>query len=139
METLLGFKLDFWDYATFAVLALLVLAGLISVVWLAGLPGRIAIARKHPDAEAVKMMGYAGFLAAVPWIQAFIWAFKPTDIVDIRRFPAQEAKGIDEEIARLSGKPETTAVKLAEVAKSAPTASKPHDAQSPNQDPKGAS
>ena len=62
METLLGFKLDFWDYATFAVLALLVLSGLISVVWLAGLPGRIAIARKHPDAEAVKMMGYAGFL-----------------------------------------------------------------------------
>ena len=48
MESLLGFKLDFWDYATFAVLALLVLAGLVSVVWLAGLPGRIAIARKHP-------------------------------------------------------------------------------------------
>ena len=48
-------------------------------------------------------MGYAGFLAAVPWIQAFIWAFKPTDIVDIRRFPVAEAKGIDEEIARLKG------------------------------------
>ena len=46
MESLLGFKLDFWDYATFAVLMLLVLAGLITVVWLAGLPGRIAIARK---------------------------------------------------------------------------------------------
>ena len=57
------------------------------------------------------MMGYAGFLAAVPWIQAFIWAFKPTDIVDIRRFPAQEAKGIDEEIARLSGKPVPTPTK----------------------------
>jgi hypothetical protein len=130
METLLGFKLDFWDYATFAVLMLLVLAGLITVVWLAGLPGRIAIARKHPDAEAVKMMGYAGFLAAVPWIQAFIWAFKPTDIVDIRRLPAQEAKGIDEEIARLSGKPEPTA------AKPAPAATKTHDAQTPKQDPK---
>ena len=99
MESLLGFKPDFWDYATFAVLALLVLSGLISVVWLAGMPGRIAIARKHPDAEAVKMMGYAGFLAAVPWIQAFIWAFKPTDIVDIRRFPSAEAQGIDEETA----------------------------------------
>lgn len=115
MESLLGFKLDFWDYATFTVLMLLVLAGLITVVWLAGLPGRIAIARKHPDAEAVKMMGYAGFLAAVPWIQAFIWAFKPTDIVDIRRFPAAEAKGIDEEIARLSDKP-TEAVKPAPAA-----------------------
>ena len=109
MESLLGFKIDFWDYITFAVLMLLVLASLITVVWLAGLPGRIAIARKHPDAEAVKMMGYAGFLAAIPWIQAFIWAYKPTDIVDIRRFPAAEARGIDEEIARLAGKPVASA------------------------------
>ena len=101
MESLLGFKLDFWDYATFAVLALLVLAGLVSLVWLAGLPGRIAIKRKHPDAEAVMLMGYAGFLPLVPWIQAFIWAFKPTDIVDIRRFPKEEAKAIDEDITRL--------------------------------------
>ena len=81
------------------------LGGLAGLVWLAGLPGRIAIARKHPDAEAVKLMGYAGFLMAVPWTQAFIWAFKPTNIVDIRRFPTEEAKGIDEEIARLKGEP----------------------------------
>ena len=105
MESLLGFKIDFWDYAMFGVLFLLVMAGLVSVVWLAGLPGRIAIARKHPDAEAVKMMGYAGFLAAVPWIQAFIWAFKPTDIVDIRRFPREQAIETDKEIARLRGTP----------------------------------
>ncbi len=130
MESLLGFKIDFWDYATFGVLFLLVMAGLVSVVWLAGLPGRIAIARKHPDAEAVKMMGYAGFLAAVPWIQAFIWAFKPTDIVDIRRFPAQEATGIDEEIARLSGRSESTA------AKPAPAPPKASDPESLKQDPK---
>jgi hypothetical protein len=90
MESLLGFKISEWDDATFAVLFLLVLAGLL---------GRIDIARKHPDAEAVKMMGYAGFLATVPWIQAFFWAFKPTDIVDIRRLPAAEARGIDEESA----------------------------------------
>ena len=113
MESLLGFKLDFWDYATFLVLLVCVMTGLVFLVWLAGLPGRIAIARKHPDAEAVQIMGYAGFLVAVPWIQAFIWAFKPTDIVDIRRFPAQEAKGIDEEIARLTGKAPTPDAKSA--------------------------
>jgi len=104
MESLLGFKLDFWDYATFLVLLVCVMTGLFFLVWLAGLPGRIAIARKHPDAEAVMIMGYAGFLVAVPWIQAFIWAFKPTDIVDIRRLPVQEARAVDEDIARLSGK-----------------------------------
>ena len=37
-------------------------------------------------------------------MQAFIWAFKPTDIVDIRRFPREEAKAIDEEIARLKAR-----------------------------------
>ena len=87
-------------------------------------PGRIAIARKHPDAEAVKLMGYAGFLAAVPWIQAFIWAFKPTDIVDIRRLPVQEAKAIDEDIARLSGKPLPTEAKPGETTNPPPDKSK---------------
>ena len=106
---MLEFKLDFWDYATFVVLFLLGIAGFLSAMWLAGLPGRIAIARKHPEAEAVKMMGYAGFLAAVPWINAFIWAFKPTDIVDIRRYPKAEAEAIEEELARLRG--ETSASK----------------------------
>jgi hypothetical protein len=111
VESLLGFKLDFWDYATFVVLFLLVMSALVFLVWLAGLPGRIAIARKHPDAEAVKVMGYAGFLTVVAWMQAFIWAFKPTEIVDIRRFPKEEAKGIDEDIGRLSGKPVPAATK----------------------------
>jgi hypothetical protein len=101
---MLGFTLDFWDYLTFLVLAATGALLLWLLVWLAGLPGRIAIARKHPDAEAVKLMGYAGFLPLVPWIQAFIWAFKPTNIVDIRRYPEAEARAVDEEIARLTGR-----------------------------------
>jgi len=45
-------------------------------------------------------MGWAGLLPTIlPWIQAFIWAFKPTDIVDIRRFPREEAQGLAEEAA----------------------------------------
>lgn len=103
MSTLVGFEIGFWDYVTFAALALVILSAFIFVMWVAGLPGRIAIARKHPEAEAVKIMGFAGFLAVVPWIQAFIWAFKPTDVVDVRSFPPEEAARIDEEISRLSG------------------------------------
>lgn len=100
---MLGFELDFWDYVTFLTLVLAGVAGLVIVVWIAGLPGQIAISRKHPDAEAVRIMGYAGFLPVYPWLQAFIWAFKPTDIIDIRRFPAEEARAIDENIAMLKG------------------------------------
>jgi hypothetical protein len=102
----LGFELDFWDYATFITAALAGAAGLLIYIWIAGLPGRIAIARKHPDAEAVKLMGWAGLLPTIlPWVQAFIWAFKPTDIVDIRRFPKEEARAIEEDIARMTDDP----------------------------------
>ncbi|GGG43229.1 DUF3302 domain-containing protein [Bizionia arctica] len=101
----MGFSLDFWDYVTFIVLALFVLSFLILIFWIAGLPGRIAIARKHPEAEAVKLLGWSGFLTIVPWIQAFIWAFKPTDIIDIRRFPKEEAEKTEEEINRLKENP----------------------------------
>src|SRR5271169_464495 len=101
---MLGFELNFWDYLTFLVIMALVGAFLAIAVFVLGLPGRIAIARRHPDAEAVNLMGWLGFLAVVPWIQAFIWAFKPTDIVDIRRTPREEKEAIEEIIARMSGK-----------------------------------
>ena len=103
---MLGFELDFWDYATFATAFLAGGAGVLTYIWIAGLPGRIALARKHPEAEAVKIMGWAGLLPTIlPWIQAFIWAFKPTDIVDIRRFPKEEAEALEEEASRLKDGP----------------------------------
>jgi len=102
---MLGFSLDFWDYVTFAVLAVAGIGATAVIVLMAGLPGRIAIARKHPEAEAVKLMGYIGFLPVLPWVQAFIWAFKPTDVVDIRRFPKEQREATELEIARLRGEP----------------------------------
>src|SRR5277367_1400568 len=101
---MLGFKLNIWDYLTFAVLLALVAAFLAVAMFVLGLPGRIAMARKHPDADAINIMGWLGFMAVVPWMQAFMWAFKPTDVVDIRYFPRQEQQNIKEEIARLIGK-----------------------------------
>ncbi|WP_395665479.1 hypothetical protein [Methylocella sp.] len=44
----MGSELDFWDDITFAALAFT------GAVFL-GLPGRIAIARRHPEAEAVHL------------------------------------------------------------------------------------
>jgi len=80
----------FWDFITLICLVVVVLGFLTLLVLLLGLPGRIAIARNHPDAEAVYLMGWIGFLAIVPWIQALIWAFKPTDKIDIRNLPEAE-------------------------------------------------
>ena len=110
MEALLGFHVGFWDYATFASLAVIVVACLGVAVFILGLPGRIAIARKHPDADAIYLMGWIGFLAVVPWIQALIWAFKPTDVVDIRYWPADVKRETDTMIAQLTGKPEPQSI-----------------------------
>jgi hypothetical protein len=102
---MLGFSLDFWDFVTFGVLFVAGLGFMAVIVLMMGLPGKIAIERKHPDAEAVRLMGYLGFMAVVPWIQAFIWAFKPTDIIDIRRFPKEEQRAIEANIAEMKGEP----------------------------------
>jgi hypothetical protein len=91
----------FWDIITLACGAVSIVGFMAIFVFLLGLPGRIAVARNHPDAEAVYVMSWMGFLAVVPWIQAFIWAFKPTDIVDIRRFPDEERDAIKKDITRL--------------------------------------
>ena len=46
-------------------------------------------------------MGGIGFIAAVPWTQALIWAFKPTTVADIRYLPKDERRAIDAMVARL--------------------------------------
>ena len=100
---MLGFDLDIWDYITFAVVLIIATGALAAAVFILGLPGRIAVARKHPDAEAVTLLGWAGGFAVLPWMQALVWAFKPSDVIDIRRFPLETQKAIEEEAARLKG------------------------------------
>jgi Protein of unknown function (DUF3302) len=103
MEALLGFHVGFWDYVTFVALFVVAAAFLTAAVFILGLPGRIAIARNHPEADAVNLMGWIGFLAVVPWIQALIWAFKPTNVIDIRNLPEDERRETEAMIARLRG------------------------------------
>jgi hypothetical protein len=104
VDALVGFEVGFWDYVTFAALFVVTATFLATAVLILGLPGRIAIARNHPEADAVNTMGWLGFLAVVPWIQALIWAFKPTDVVDIRYLPKEQQRETEAMIARLTGK-----------------------------------
>ena len=121
MEALLGFSIGFWDYVTFLALFILVAAGLGLAVFILGLPGRIAIGRNHPEADAVYLMGWIGFLAVVPWIQALIWAFKPTTVIDVRYLPKEREHDTEEMIAKLTGKA---------LPATAPPETQPGDAQS---------
>lgn len=43
---------------------------------LGGLPGRIARQRHHPQADAIKVMGWLGLLTlGVVWAVALVWAY----------------------------------------------------------------
>ena len=102
---LAGVDLDFWDFATFAAIFVVGAGFLCFIVLILGLPGRIAVARNHPEAEAVNLMGWFGFFTILPWAQALIWAFKPTTVVDIRRRPDEEERATTAMIARMKGEP----------------------------------
>ncbi len=53
----------------FALIALAV------VVALAALPGKIAAARSHPQAQAVNICGWLGLPTGILWVLALAWAF----------------------------------------------------------------
>ena len=82
---LLSSSLDKYDYMMAAALLLGLAAVMAVILFLMGLPGRIAIKRGHPHAEAVRLMGWMGFLAVVPWVHAFMWAFHDSATVELMR------------------------------------------------------
>ncbi len=51
------------------------LAALGLLVLLAALPGRIALARSHPQAMAVNTLGWLGLPTGILWILAMTWSF----------------------------------------------------------------
>jgi len=95
--------LGFYDWLTFLALLIILAAFTAAFIWIITLPGRIAIKRQHPHAEAVKLMGNLGWLGAVPWIHALIWSIHDSVTIDIRRMPEEEREHIRAEIERLGG------------------------------------
>ena len=93
MDALVGFRVDAWDYLTFAATFIIVAAVLTLAVLILGLPGGIAD----------NLMGYIGILAVVPWVKALTWAFKPTDVIDIRYMPGEERRDTAAILARITG------------------------------------
>ena len=68
--------MDALDIFALVVLLVLVLAGVAAWVILALLPGRIARARNHPQADAINVCGWWGALTmGLLMPVAFIWAY----------------------------------------------------------------
>ena len=95
--------LGFWDIVTFIALLAILAAFTYVFIWILTLPGKLAIKRQHPHAEAVKLMGNLGFLGGIPWLHALIWSIHDSITIDVRRFPEEEREHVRETIEKLGG------------------------------------
>ena len=100
--------LGFWDIVTFAALLVILAAFTYVFIWILTLPGKLAIKRQHPHAEAVKLMGNLGFLGGIPWLHALIWSIHDSITIDVRRFPEEEREHVRETIEKLGGTTESS-------------------------------
>ena len=69
------------DIFALLVLLVVILSALAVLVWAAMLPGKIAKARTHPQAEAINVAGWVGMVfGGIFWPLALIWAFTKPEI-----------------------------------------------------------
>ncbi|MES0883663.1 DUF3302 domain-containing protein [Roseibium sp. SCP14] len=92
---LIDFKLDVYDYLTFLILLLVVIAFFYAMITLGGLPGKLAEKRNHPHAESVKLGGWIGLFTIFPWIHALIWAYHDSLTIDVRKLPKDMRKKLE--------------------------------------------
>jgi hypothetical protein len=88
------------------VLLILAVIGLGLLVYLAGLPGRIAAGRGHPQAEAVNICGWIGLPTGGFWVAALVWAFwtpRDTRGVDLESLSEQVSR-LEEAVTRLENR-----------------------------------
>jgi hypothetical protein len=69
-------QLDFFDYMAFVVFGIITTLFVSFVVVIGSLPGKIATARKHPQANAINVAAWISLLTlGALWPIAFVWAF----------------------------------------------------------------
>jgi hypothetical protein len=59
----------------FIALIIIVTIAVLAFIEIAGMPGRSARLRNHPEAEAISLLGWLGLpLGVLPWLVAMVWA-----------------------------------------------------------------
>lgn len=89
----------------FAFIVIIVLIAV--VIWLVSLlgpmPGKIARQRQHPQADAIRVLGWIGLLTmGVGWFAALVWAFtNPIDRMTSKQYE-QRLTVLEEKIRQLA-------------------------------------
>jgi hypothetical protein len=68
--------MDFLSYVALGMLIFMIALACFFVWFLGGLPGRVAVDRKHPYARSIQVGGWASlFLGVVTWPLILMWAY----------------------------------------------------------------
>ena len=82
----MGFTLQglgpFLHWLTLVILCVLPVLAAYVLYKLGGLPGAIARARNHPQADAINICGWMGIITIVLWPLAMVWAYVSTAKAD---------------------------------------------------------
>ena len=62
------------DFIALFIMAVLLAVGIWIVVLIGNLPGNMARAAGHPQAEAISMLAWVGLITGIGWFLALIWA-----------------------------------------------------------------
>jgi hypothetical protein len=72
------------DWITIAIILVVVAVNVYFLLWLAGLPGRLARDRQHPQAEAINVLGWLSLLTFfATWPIALVWAYVRRVRIDV--------------------------------------------------------
>ena len=69
---------DGFDVIAFLVFAVLLAVAVVVIIFIGGLPGKVATRRNHPHANAITAAGWISLITlGALWPIAFVWAFIP--------------------------------------------------------------
>lgn len=98
--------MSFLDFFALIVMAILLAITIWLVVLLGSMPGAIALKRGHPQAEAIKVLGWIGIITmGISWFVAIVWAYTipkgkgPDDLALEGR-----VKALESQLEQLQGK-----------------------------------
>lgn len=88
-------RMTFLDVMTLAIILIVVASTVALLLWLASVPGKVARARGHAQADAVNVAGWLSLLTLFStWPLALVWAyFRPVAVRVVNGDAEAQAKG----------------------------------------------